>query len=340
MVNKSFPESFTLGVKTGYQEKFTSRLLKIAASGVPGINREAVFDLVRRVSRGVLSGLPKVVSEAVLEAICDDFGRFAVVSRLAPGSNVVALRASGKYGIIQSASSDSSVLKHYAKTGTWAERTNSLLQSFFANTGGNYIDIGANIGLTTIPVAQNPRVHCIAVEPEPENFANLCVNVRENCPFNNVEVRRIAIFAQRQRLSFELSSSGNLGDHRLRLDDKKGRLEEEKRTTIDVEAIPLDEIAGNLDTPLAVKIDTQGAEPHVVAGGKGTLARAGLIVSEFWPYGMSRLGGCAEDLIRFLRDNFSTLSIAIKEEGPPFLLARQPKFANSFLLSLRRTPKM
>ena len=121
---------------------------------------------------------------------------------------------------------------------------------------------------------------------------------------------------------------------------RKGRLEEEKRTTIDVEGIPLDEIAGNLDAPLAVKIDTQGAEPHVVAGGKRTLARAGLIVSEFWPYGMSRLSGCAEDLIRFLRDNFSTLSIAIKEEGPPFLLARQPKFANSFLLSLRRTAKM
>jgi len=277
--------------------------------------RSVLRSAIRRVSKDVVAKLPRVAKEAVFEQICDDFGEFAVITKFAPRLNVVALRVTGNYGVIQNAADDYTILTEYAKTGTWAERTNSLFRSFFANTGGNYIDIGANIGLTTIPVAQNPRVHCLAIEPEPRNFANLCVNIAENCPHKNVEVQRLAIFVRRQRLSLELSRE-NRGDHRLRIGEKKnGRYREQDRATIDVEAMPLDEIARNLNGSLAVKIDTQGAEPFVVLGGKETLARAGLVVLEFWPYGMSRLGGDSENLIKFLRNQFSTLAIATKEEA-------------------------
>ena len=74
---------------------------------------------------------------------------------------------------------------------------------------------------------------------------NLCVNIAENCPYNNVEVQRLAMFGRRQRLSLELSS-GNLGDHRLHMGEKAGQY---GRATIEVEAMPLDEIAGNLNGP-------------------------------------------------------------------------------------------
>jgi FkbM family methyltransferase len=309
MINKTLPGFFPL-----YRKKLLRSMLRGAVSSLPGVRHEAVVDLVRRVSKAVVSCLPKVAHEAILEQICDDFGRFALISRLAPECNVIALKVSGKYGVIQSASNDRAVLMQYAKTGMWAARTNNLLRSFFADKGGNYIDIGANIGLTTIPVAQNPQVSCLAIEPEPQNFTNLCVNIAENCPHKNVHVRRLAIYMRRETLSFELSS-GNLGDHRLRTGEKRGRYEEDKRATIDVEATPLDEIAGNLDGPLAVKIDTQGAEPFVVSGGKETLGRAGLIVSEFWPYGMAQLGANSTDFIEFLRDEFATLSIAMDESS-------------------------
>jgi FkbM family methyltransferase len=327
--------------RTG-ENKLVRRVLRAAVSSLPGVARNTVFDLVRRVSRGVVLSLPNVAHEAVLEQICDDFGRFAMISRLAPDCHVVGLRVSGRYGIIQSTSDDRAVLMQYAKTGTWAERTNSLLQPFFADRGGNYVDIGANIGLTTIPVAQNPRVRCLAIEPEPQNFANLCVNIAENCPHNNVDVRRLAIFVRRQKLSFELSS-GNLGDHRLRIGEKTGRNGEERRPTIDVEAMPLDEIAGNLAGPLAVKIDTQGAEPFVVLGGKETLGRAGLIVTEFWPYGMAQLGGNSKDLIEFLRDQFSTLTIAMEEDGPilpPRPAAEVCEQLSAFAAAHRDNPEM
>ncbi len=287
-------------------------MLRAAAFNFPGVSRGTVNDLVRRLSKRIVSSLPKVAHEAVLEQVCDDIGRFEMISRLAPDCNVVGLRVSGRYGVIQSASDDRTVLMQYAKTGTWAERTNGLLRSFFADRAGSYLDIGANIGLTTIPVAQNPRVRCLAFEPEPGNFANLRANVAENCPHNNVELRCLALYIRRQKLSFELSSE-NLGDHRLRIGDKAGRIGEERRATIEVDAVPLDEIAGSLNGPLAVKIDTQGAEPFVVSGGKKTLSQAGLVISEFWPYGMVRLGGDPEEFIKFLRDQFSTLAIETEE---------------------------
>ena len=296
------------------ENQFLRRALKAAITGLPAVAREPFFELLTRLSKASISALPWVAREAVVEQLCDEFGLSGLMPRLAR-CGVVALKVSGSYGVIQSSSDDTMILTEYAKTGKWADRTNNLLRSFFANGNGNYIDLGANIGLTTIPVAQNPRVRCLAIEPEPSNFANLCVNVAENCPYNNVEVRRCAVFVRRQTLQLELSS-GNLGKHRLCIGEKTGQWGEHKLATINVEAMPLDEIVGTLNGPLAVKIDTEGAEPFVVSGGKETLGRAGLIVAEFWPYGMAQLGGNPEDMIEFLRDQFSTLSIASLENGP------------------------
>jgi FkbM family methyltransferase len=283
-------------------KQLVRRALKNAVAGLPASVRQGVYDLVRRVSKAgaaAAASLPESARQAVFEQICED-------------CHVVSLKVSGRYGAIQSLTDI--VLTHYAINGTYSEHINNQLKSFFAEKGGNYIDIGANIGLTTIPVAQNARVRCLAIEPEPRNFINLCANIAENCPHKNVEVRRLAIFVRPQTLRFELSSGENLGDHRLHIHDKARGSEEHERATIEVEAVCLDEIAGNLKGSLAVKIDTQGAEPFVVLGGKETLSRAELIISEFWPYGMAQLGGNPGDLIEFLHDQFSTLVI-MGEDG-------------------------
>ena len=48
------------------------------------------------------------------------------------------------------------------------------------------------------------------------------------------------------------------------------------RRMIDVRVAPLDEFLDRIEGRLALKVDTQGAEPFVVAGGKGVFAKAGL----------------------------------------------------------------
>src|SRR5258708_20144995 len=144
MINRSL-----LGLLSLNEKRLLGRMLRAAAFNFPGVSRGTVNDLVRRLSKRIVSSLPKVAHEAVLEQVCDDIGRFEMISRLAPDCNVVGLRVSGRYGVIQTPSDYRTVLMQYAKTGTWAERTNGLLRSFFADRAGSYLDIGANIGLTT-----------------------------------------------------------------------------------------------------------------------------------------------------------------------------------------------
>jgi FkbM family methyltransferase len=258
--------------------------------------------------------LPMSAKEFLLHQAVTLSGSWHVLAKAAASSGVVAFRISGDYGLIQGSPADHSVLGTYARTGRWASRTNALLKAFFRkHGGGQYVDIGANIGLTTIPVAQDPRVACIAIEPDPTNFAHLITNVATNCQHGNVALKQVAIFAASNRLTFELSPR-NLGDHRLRLRQHSGSLGEHNWSTIQVETAPLDAVARDARRPLAVKIDTQGAEPFVFAGGPQTLGAADLIVVEWAPYLLNRLGGDPSVVTNCLRRSFTRISIAAGED--------------------------
>ena len=69
------------------------------------------------------------------------------------------------------------------------------LQAFFAPTGGTYLDIGANIGLMTVPFARDPRIRCLAFEPDPTNFGFLQRNIApRNAPASSAELHQVALF--------------------------------------------------------------------------------------------------------------------------------------------------
>ena len=78
-------------------------------------------------------------------------------------------------------------------------------------------------------------------------------------------------------------------------------------------AFHIDALHLDLQRPLAVKIDTQGAEPNIFAGGRETLAKADLIAFEFWPYAMRRIGGDVSQMIDFVADTFAEGSIAVDD---------------------------
>jgi hypothetical protein len=71
-----------------------------------------------------------------------------------------------------------------------------------------------------------------------------------------------------------------------------------------VPCVRLDDLPIELNGPVFVKIDTQGAEPYVIAGGKHTLAKADAILVEWSPYHMARLGGDPNVVLRFLDEHF------------------------------------
>jgi FkbM family methyltransferase len=161
-------------------------------------------------------------------------------------------------------------------------------------------------------------VQCYGFEPEPRNFSYLKQNIEENCPHGNVLLEKLALFDCKDILEFELSPV-NFGDHRVRTSGVNGVYQEGARMTISVAADRLDSVmqVHALKQPIAVKIDTQGAEAKIFSGGQKVLSGASLIALEFWPYGMRRVGGDVEAWIEFLGSNFREGSIAEGDTDTP-----------------------
>jgi FkbM family methyltransferase len=220
----------------------------------------------------------------MLQACIDRVGVAEVGSRLFPKLKIVEIGAKGDRGIVTSSWNDNFVLREYADTGAFAPTVTSALLDFFGADGGTYMDVGANIGLTTIPLARNPRIRCIAFEPEPLNFGFLQRNVARNAPDAVVEFHELALFHERGSMSLSIADA-NIGDHRLTRNSVPGR------HTIEIPTVPLDDFDTRISGKLAIKIDTQGAEPFVIAGAQKVLAKAGLLVVEFCPFLMRQLGG-------------------------------------------------
>jgi hypothetical protein len=102
----------------------------------------------------------------------------------------------------------------------------------------------------------------------------------------------------------------HFGDHGISTNNAKGALDEHNRKTILVPAKRLDDVITGMVEPIAAKIDVQGAEPFVIAGGRNTLSQASLLSVEFWPYSMRRMGGDISALIAFLVEHRQEGSIS------------------------------
>ena len=267
--------------------------------------------LILSATGAVTSMLPlrlrHVMAKSLLEdsSLAREYG-YLYLSSLSRKLNVVRLSAAGQYGTMVSSSNDLSILRKYAETGRWAPELAEKLKKFFAESGGTYLDIGANIGMTTIPIAQyNQRVKCYAFEPEPVNYRNLQRNIAENCPSSNIETFQLALHEREEVLPFEIAD-GNLGDHRLHFETSlPAKQNEMGRKIIEVRCVRLDDLPIELAGPIFAKIDTQGAEPYVFAGGSKTLAKADAILVEWSPYHMARLGGDPNVVLQFLEAHFS-----------------------------------
>jgi FkbM family methyltransferase len=155
------------------------------------------------------------------------------------------------------------------RRGSWEPFPTSIMLSLI-RPGDVVVDIGANIGWYTVALAlkvgETGRV--FGFEPEPENADMLERNVALN-ELRNVRVFRCALADNTGTMDL-VKSATNKGDHRL--STTSGSAE---GTPITVET--LDGLAArhglNVDQARIVKVDTQGAEVHVLRGAHATLAR-------------------------------------------------------------------
>lgn len=271
------------------------------------MKRIAIF-----IVRYLINCFPASARRKIVKLIAEDedfsttHGR-EIISLFSASAGITGVLGEGNCGLIVSQPNDFVVHKSYVESREWATSTIDTIRSFFEQNGrtGCYIDIGANIGLTTIPIARDfLDVFCLSFEPDSNNFRNLQNNMKLNCLYNNYSLLQMAVFSAKTTLRFEISDL-NLGDHRIRLrDDASGTDNEHLRKVVNVDAAPLDSFKSQVTSPLAIKIDTQGAEPFVVKGGSEVLRMADLIIVEWCPYLINRLGGDPKIVLDFIASNF------------------------------------
>lgn len=160
--------------------------------------------------------------------------------------------------------------------------------------GRTVVDVGANIGTTSIPLlGRYGAARVEAFEADERNFDLLRCNVILNHVEARAVTRRLAVSDANGEVTLELCS-WNFGDHRVRVADPAaaGIHGEDRRPTVVVPAARLDDAVTTPPEEVGlVWVDAQGHEAHILDGGEGLLDAGIPWVIEYWPYGLSRQSG-------------------------------------------------
>jgi FkbM family methyltransferase len=148
---------------------------------------------------------------------------------------------------------------------------------------GWFIDVGANLGWYSVSLASSSGVTgVVAIEPEPHNHELLQDNVRMNGLDRRIRIANCAVGRETGTATMHLYRGSNRGRHSMATDHEgrgSGRIEVPVRRLDDVLAE-----AGLAEAPIAaIKMDVEGFESEAIAGGGGTLRRAGLLAIEINP---------------------------------------------------------
>lgn len=184
--------------------------------------------------------------------------------------------------------------------------------------GTTVLDIGANIGTTTVPLLRRFGARrAIVFEPEPSNVRLLAMNCLDNGVLDRVCIHAMALSDSDGEVTLALSPT-NSGDHRVLVDGEQpaGDLDEALRATVSVPALRLDTLVERGDVALAelglVWMDAQGHEGQILAGARRLLGGEVPIVTELWPYGLRRHGGL-DRMCELLAEHYE----AVVEMGAP-----------------------
>ena len=220
---------------------------------------------------------------------------------------VRSLTCEKELGLFEGSINDDTVHRYYLRHGTWAPGLQFLIRTLFANGSGTFIDVGANIGLITIPIAKiNEKIDLYAFEPEPNNYIFLRKNIIANAVELKIKTFNTALFSGDCILDMELSAD-NMGDHRVRrqavANSQGNYYNEASRPTVKIQARKLDSVlnAKDLIRPIILKIDTQGAEVQVFSGATNLLAEVDYLIVEYWPYGLRRMGDTTDSFLELIK---------------------------------------
>lgn len=153
------------------------------------------------------------------------------------------------------------------------------------------VDVGANIGIFTLPLAKmlaQKGITVIAFEPQPFIFRNLCANLALN-DIVNVDVWPFAVGSESSTLYFNRPNYGAKGNF-----GGVGMVKEKTDNTASVPCVTLDHALGEHTIQL-LKIDVEGMELEVIKGADRIIKTSRPII-----YCENDREECSEELIKHL----------------------------------------
>lgn len=130
-----------------------------------------------------------------------------------------------------------------------------------------FVDVGANVGIYTVLASGAAGAKSIAVEPVPTSYRRLLDNANLNTIGDKVTTLNVALGEEAGVLNF--TSSMDTVNHVV-------SKSESVADTIQVPVSTLDNVLGGC-APTLIKIDVEGYETLVIAGGKRVLSQESLL---------------------------------------------------------------
>ena len=164
--------------------------------------------------------------------------------------------------------------------GVWEPEEADFLRRH-VTPGGHVINVGANVGYTSLVIASivGPTGQVYALEPDPLNFRLLCLNTRDS---DTILPIHTAAGPSTGTIVLNRSST-NAGDHRT-------APHEDGVSGVTVPVVRIDDLFEGAHIR-AIVSDTQGFDHRVIAGARRMIERTRPIITvEYWPFGIRNLG--------------------------------------------------
>lgn len=176
-------------------------------------------------------------------------------------------------------------------SGDLEPETTIFLQSNLRE-GDVYIDIGANVGTTTLVAAKavGDTGVVICFEPNKKTYKALTANIKKNC-YCNILAKQCALGSKEGAVLF--SDKNN---------DDMNRVSVE-RNGISVQLATLDSYTDHINNIRLVKIDVEGYEMEVLQGAIQTLKKTEMVFFESIEQNAQNYNNSVSSLILFLRQN-------------------------------------
>lgn len=193
-------------------------------------------------------------------------------------------------------SGDFGVTLEAESTGEYEPVTTKLLESLLEQ-GMTFVDVGAHVGLFTVPSAKwvGEAGRVVAFEPHPDNYKMLVGNIARNSFSDGIEANQSAVSDEHKTVHLHMSTF-NTGDHQL--------FHQGGRSTIKVPCTTLDdyfEVGASVDV---IKMDVQGAEAAAFRGMRRVLQdnQNIKVIWELSPAQLEDAGSSAKEVLGWLEE--------------------------------------